>query len=160
MRPKRSVVIFDPWRNNHLNFFELDHKDLEIKETEYTGKGVFAKRTFRKNEFVVNYRGILTDNHTSEVFAFDLGRPDHFISDAEKTADSLCRYMNDVDPFHNTNCFPVKFSHDNVVLKQSSPRKFSNVERNSVTITGEVPLEEVEICRKEEVVGVWRGDRI
>ena len=31
--------------------------------------------------------------------------------------------MNDVDPFHNTNCFPVKFSHDNVVLKKIVTKK-------------------------------------
>ena len=114
-RLKRSVVILDPWRNNHLNFLERDPEYLEIRETEYAGKGVFAKRTFQKNEFIVNYRGILTDKKTSDIFAFDLGKPDHLIIDAEKTVDSLGRYMNDIDPFHNKNCFPVKFSHDNVV---------------------------------------------
>ena len=43
MRPKRSVVIFDPWRNNHLNFFELNPKDIEIRETKQ-GKRLHCKR--------------------------------------------------------------------------------------------------------------------
>ena len=86
------------WRNNHLNFLNNDPDDLEIRETVYARKGLYASRTFRKNEFVVNYRGELCARRSDDnIFVFDLGQKDNRAIDVSTLTDALGRYINDID---------------------------------------------------------------
>ena len=110
MSSRRKTSTLDPWRNNHLNFLQSDPEDIEVKETSYAGKGLFAKRYFQKHEFIVNYRGQLRGKKDeASGFEFDLGKPRHQIIDATDLTEARGRFINDIDPFHPSNCFPEKF---------------------------------------------------
>ena len=55
---RRQTRLLNVHRNNHLNFLENDPTDIEVRETEFAGKGLFAGRKFNKGEFIVNDRGV------------------------------------------------------------------------------------------------------
>ena len=112
MSSRKKASPLDPFRNNHLNFVDsrADPVDIEVREADFAGKGLFAKRKFQKNEIIANYRGEPRDRKDDgSGFEFDLGKPDHRIIDATNLIDARGRYINDIDPCHTTNCFPEKF---------------------------------------------------
>ena len=45
---RRETRRVDVDRNNHLNFLENDPTDIEVQETEFAGKRLFARRKFTK----------------------------------------------------------------------------------------------------------------
>ena len=117
---RRETRLVEVDRNNHLNFLENDPTDIELQETEFDGKGLFARK-FTKGEFVVNYRGVTKETSISDnIYVFDTGKPDHTVSDASNYPGACGRYINDIDPAHSKNCFPEKFFKKPNKLESSS----------------------------------------
>ena len=107
---RRETRRVDVDRNNHLNFLENDPTDIEVQETEFAGKGLFARRKFTKGEFIVNYRGATKETSISDnIYVFDTVKPDHTVIDASNYPGACGRYNNDIDPAHSKDCFPEKF---------------------------------------------------
>ena len=107
---RRETRLVDVARNNHLNFLENDPTDIEVQETEFAGKRLFARRKFTKGEFIVNYRGVTKETSNSDnIYVFDIGKPDHTVIDASNYPGACGRYINDIDPTHSKNCFPENF---------------------------------------------------
>ena len=106
---RRETRLVDVDRNSHLNFLENDPTDIDVQETEFAGKGLFARRKFTKGEFIVNYRGVTKETSISDnIYVFDTVKPDHTVI-ASNYPGAWGRYINDIDPAHSKNCFPEKF---------------------------------------------------
>ena len=107
---RRETRPVDVDKNNHLKFLENDPTDIEVQETEFAGKGLFAGRKFTKGEFIVNYRGVTKETSISDnIYVFDTVKPDHTVIDASNHLGACGRYINDIDPAHSKSCFPEKF---------------------------------------------------
>ena len=108
-RPRYRIC--DP--NPPNDTFELLQSDLpcfEVKKVLEAGSGLFVNRPFRKDEFIINYRGkIKTQNRiTDNVYRIETGAPEFLVVDASDNLDCLARFINDVDPFHVQNCRTTK----------------------------------------------------
>ena len=79
-----------------------------------SGSGLFVNRPFKKDEFIINYRGkIKTQNRsTDNVYSIKTGAPEFLVVDASDNLDCLARFINDVDPFHVQNCRTIKIYKD------------------------------------------------
>ena len=107
---RREKRLVDVDRNNHLHFLENDPTDIEVRETEFAGKELYARRKFTKGEFIVNYRGVTKETSNSDkTYVFDTGKPDHTVIDASNYPGACGRYINGIDAEHSKNCFPEKF---------------------------------------------------
>ena len=67
---RRETRLVDVDRNNHLNFLGNDPTDIEVQETEFAGKGLFARRKFTKGELIVSYRGVTKGLQSLTIFTF------------------------------------------------------------------------------------------
>ena len=106
---------YDPNPPNHLfEFLQSDPSCFEVKEVLKAGSGLFVNRSFKKDEFIINYRGkIKTQNiFTDNVYSIETGAPELSVKDASDNSDCLARFINDVDPFHVQNCRTIKMKKD------------------------------------------------
>ena len=112
-RRSKKGQLDNSFRQNYLNFQEKDPDDFYISETPFAGFGLFAARFFEKGEFLLNYRGdCRTGSVNDGIDVFDTGKPEHLAIDATDRKDSSARYVNDVDPYHLPNCYPMRKVND------------------------------------------------
>ena len=88
--------------NDPFEFLQSDLSCFEVKEVLKAGSGLFVNRPFKKDEFIINYRGkIKTQNRsTDNVYSIGTGAPEFLVVDASENLDCLARFINDVDPLH------------------------------------------------------------
>ena len=90
------------------DFAKSDPKWLEVKiVSKYIGLGVFALKEFEKGDFIVNYRGRLSQDNKVGPAIFGIEwRNKHWTIDGTSLEQSIGRFINDTDPFHKPNCEP------------------------------------------------------
>ena len=67
-------------------------------------------RSFKKDEFAINYRGKIKAQNRSidNVYSIETGAPEFLVLDASDNLDCLARFIIDVDPFQVQNCQTLK----------------------------------------------------
>ena len=96
--------------NDPFEFLRSDAPCFEVKDVLKAGSGLFVNRPFKKDEFIINYRGKIKAQNisTDNVYSIETGAPEFLVVDASDNLDCLARFINDVDPFHVQNCRPMK----------------------------------------------------
>lgn len=110
-RPRRHDNYTD---NIPLNYLDKDPPSLVKLRVDYIedilNHGLFTEKDIEKNEFVINYRGELSnempDGPDTYVYEYQWKGNTYFIDAREETS-GLGRYINDVDRYHRANCKTV-----------------------------------------------------
>ena len=69
--------------------------------------GSVCLKEFEKGDFIVNYRGRLSqDNKVGPAIFGTEWRNKHWTIDGTSLEQSIGRFINDTDPFHKPNCEP------------------------------------------------------
>lgn len=97
------TIVLDP-----LDYLDCDPLQLVRRDCpEIEGFGLFADKEFKKDEFLINYRGKHSLTHPNVgTYVFAVQKPKRFV-DATEEDSGLARYINDKDPFHPVNCKAV-----------------------------------------------------
>ena len=100
--------------NISFEFLQSDPHCFEVKEVLKAGSGLFVNRLFKKDEFIINYRGKIKAQNisTENVYSIETGAPEFLVVDASDNLDCLARFINDVDPFLVQNCRTMKIYKD------------------------------------------------
>ena len=100
--------------NDPFEFLQSDPPCFEVREVPKAGSGLFVNRPFKKDEFIINYRGTVKPQNisTDNVYSIETGAPEFLVVDASDNLDCLARFINDVDPFHVQNCRTIKIYKD------------------------------------------------
>jgi hypothetical protein len=102
MRETRTRKAIEGNEREFTKYVNEDPDSFEIKETDYAGKGLFAKKDFKKNDFLLNYRGKLAsggeDGPGEYIFQFDEPKTKvTYTIDATEENSGLARFINDID---------------------------------------------------------------
>ena len=100
--------------NDLFEFLQFDPGCFEVKEVPKAGSGLFVNRPFKKNEFIIIYRGKMKTQKisTNNVYSIETGAPDFLVVDASEILDCMARFIKDVDPYHVQNCRTIKIYKD------------------------------------------------
>ena len=109
MLKKIARTIRDP-----ILFTEDDPEGFKKAETTYGGGiGLFTTQPFKKNEFLLNYRGKhcvdLKDDDPIEnnyAFSYKYESKSWIVDAQDPNISGLARYINDKDCYHAANCVP------------------------------------------------------
>ena len=100
--------------NDPLEFLQSDPPCFEVQQVLNAGSGLFVNLFFKKDEFIINYRGKIKSQNisTDNVYSIETEAPEFLVVDALDNLYCLAIFINDVDPFHVKNCRTVKLYRD------------------------------------------------
>ena len=100
-RSKKPTEYAEHFANNDPDCFDLKLVSKSI------GLGVFVLKDFEKGEFLVNYRGRLSQEIKVDPAIFGIEwQKKRWTIDGTSEDQSLGRFINGTDPFHKPNCEP------------------------------------------------------
>ena len=75
--------------NDTFESLQSDPPCLEVKEVLKAGSGLFVNRLFRKDEFIINYRGKIKAQNisTDNVYSTETGAADFLVVDESDNLD-------------------------------------------------------------------------
>ena len=101
LRQKKPTDLAEEFANSDPNWLEIKIVSKSI------GLGVFVLKEFEKGDFIVNYRGRLSQDNKVGPAIFGIEwRNKHWTIDGTSLEESIGRFINDTDPFHKPNCEP------------------------------------------------------
>ena len=101
LRQKKPADLAEKFANSDPNWLEIKIVSKSI------GLGVFVLKEFEKGDFIVNYRGRLSQDNKVGPAIFGIEwRNKHWTIDGTSLEESIGRFINDTDPFHKPNCEP------------------------------------------------------
>ena len=95
--------------NDPFDFLQSDSPCFEVQEVLKAGSSLFVNRPFKKNEFIINYRGKIKAQNVSidNVYSIETGAPEFLVVDASDNLDCLARIIK--IPFMFRTVEPWKF---------------------------------------------------
>ena len=101
LRQKKPTDLAEEFANSDPNWLEIKIVSNSI------GLGVFVLKEFEKGDFIVNYRGRLSQDNKVGPAIFGIEwRNKHCTIDGTSLEQSIGHFINDTDPFHKPNCEP------------------------------------------------------
>ena len=101
LRQKKPTDLAEEFANSDPNWLEIKIVSKSI------GLGVFVLKEFEKGDFIVNYRGRLSQDNKVGPAIFGIEwRNKHWTIDGTSLEQIIGRFINDTDPFHKPNCEP------------------------------------------------------